>query len=111
MSENNVNMVSKIQRALGIIEGATYHIEKPVADIITHAIDMIEEAVKNVQIVETHGAYPTREVINADWYERLSVLEYVYNPGDDGPWYRAGDVWACIDPGREKEDKKCDPYL
>lgn len=103
MNEMNVNMVSNIQRALGIIEGATYHIEKPVADIITHAIDMIEESVKNVQIVETHGAYPTREVIYADWYDRLSTLEYVYNPNNDGPWYRAEDVWACIDPAQKKE--------
>ena len=110
MNEKNVAMVSKIQRALGIIEGATYHIEKPVADIITYAIDMIEESVKKVQIVETHGAYPHRERINADWYDRLSTLEYVYNPSNDGPWYKADDVWACIDPVCEKEEKECDPF-
>ena len=110
MNEMNVNMVSKIQRALGLIEGATYHLEQPAADIIFHAIDMIEEATKNVQVVETHGAHPTREVVNADWYDRIYKLEYVYNPGNDGPWYRAADVWACIDPSREKEEEKCDPF-
>lgn len=43
------------------------------------------------------------ESIFTDWHERLSHLEYIYNPGDDGPWYRADDVWACIDPARHKE--------
>ena len=34
----------------------------------------------------------------ADGYERLSVLDYNYNPVKDGtPWYRAVDVWACIE--------------
>lgn len=46
------------------------------------------------------------ETIFADWHERLSLLEYIYNPGDDGPWYRADDVWACIDPARNKEVQK-----
>ena len=110
MNEMNVNMVSKIQRALGLIEGATYHLEQPAADIIFHAIDMIEEATKNVQVVETHGAHPTREVGNADWYERLSMLEYVYNPSNDGPWYRAADVWECIGPFVKMEVKECDPF-
>lgn len=43
------------------------------------------------------------EVVFKDWHERLSLLEYVYNPGNDGPWYRVDDVWACIDPARTKE--------
>ncbi len=46
------------------------------------------------------------EAIFVDWHERLSQLEYVYNPGNDGPWYRADDVWACIDPVRSKEVQK-----
>lgn len=46
------------------------------------------------------------ETIFTDWHERLSLLEYVYNPGNDGPWYRVDDVWACIDPVRKKEVQK-----
>ncbi len=46
------------------------------------------------------------ETIFADWHERLNLLEYVYNPGNDGPWYRADDVWACIDPARQEEVDK-----
>lgn len=38
------------------------------------------------------------ELIYRDWYERLSQLEYNYHPKKDGEaWYRAEDVWACIE--------------
>ncbi len=36
--------------------------------------------------------------VHPDWYERLSDLDYDYDPVKDGtPWYRAEDVWACIE--------------
>ena len=38
------------------------------------------------------------EKVHPDWYERLEKLDYNYNPVKDGtPWYRAEDVWACIE--------------
>lgn len=38
----------------------------------------------------------------ADWYQRLSDLDYVYNPEPNGePWYRAKDVWSCIEEATE----------
>ena len=38
------------------------------------------------------------EDVRPDWYQRLSDLEYVYNPEPNGePWYQAKDVWACIE--------------
>ena len=47
-------------------------------------------------IVPADDVYP-------DWYERLSDLDYNYDPGKDGtPWYRAKDVWACIEPVSEE---------
>lgn len=58
--------------------------------------------VKSVEVTQFYEG----ETIFADWHERLSLLEYVYNPGNDGPWYRADDVWACIDPTRQKEAQK-----
>ena len=37
-----------------------------------------------------------------DWYSRLSELDYDYDPVKDGtPWYRADDVWACIEEASE----------
>lgn len=44
------------------------------------------------------------EMIFVDWHERLSHLEFIFNPAGDGPWYRADDVWECIDPARHKEE-------
>jgi hypothetical protein len=36
--------------------------------------------------------------VHSDWYERLENLDYNYDPVKDGtPWYRAEDVWACIE--------------
>lgn len=39
-----------------------------------------------------------------DWYDRLSNLEYnhYYSEKDGEPWYRAKDVWACIEPVSEE---------
>lgn len=38
------------------------------------------------------------EEVHPDWYERLENLDYNYDPVKDGtPWYRAEDVWACIE--------------
>lgn len=38
------------------------------------------------------------EDVHPNWYQRLSDLEYVYNPEPNGePWYQAKDVWACIE--------------
>lgn len=45
----------------------------------------------------------TEDVVFTDWYDRLSHLDFVYDPKPDGdPWYKADDVWACIDPGRKE---------
>lgn len=39
-----------------------------------------------------------REGVHPDWYDRLSELDHNYNPVKNGePWYRASDVWACIE--------------
>ena len=38
------------------------------------------------------------EKVHPDWYSRLEELDYDYDPVKDGtPWYRAEDVWACIE--------------
>lgn len=40
----------------------------------------------------------SREGVRPDWYSRLEELDYNYDPVKDGePWYRAEDVWACIE--------------
>lgn len=50
----------------------------------------VEEIVMGVPAV-CENVYP-------DWYERLSRLEFEYDPVKNGePWYRAEDVWACIE--------------
>ena len=37
-------------------------------------------------------------LIDADALTALEELEYYYNPVRDGkPWYKADDVWDCID--------------
>ena len=39
-----------------------------------------------------------KRLIDANALEELENLDYVYNPVRDGcAWYRAADVWACID--------------
>ena len=39
-----------------------------------------------------------KRLIDANALDELGELPYVYNPVADGnPWYRADDVWACID--------------
>lgn len=45
------------------------------------------------------------EDVRPDWYQRLSDLDYVYNPEPNGePWYRAKDVWACIEEEEPKDE-------
>lgn len=43
-----ISQISTIQRALGIIEGVTYHLETVQANEITRAIDMIDEVAKEI---------------------------------------------------------------
>ena len=56
------------------------------------AIEVALEALEKLQKIGPVGdVYP-------DWYERLSELDYNYRPvADKDPWYRADDVWACIE--------------
>jgi hypothetical protein len=56
------------------------------------AIELALEALGKMQSIAPVGnVYP-------DWYKRLSDLNYDYDPVKDGnPWYRAEDVWACIE--------------
>lgn len=56
------------------------------------AIEVALEALEKLQKIGPVGdVYP-------DWYERLSKLDYNYHPvADKDPWYRADDVWACIE--------------
>lgn len=78
-------------------------------DMLRHALampTMILPSVLGEESVEVIPHLYEGETIFTDWHERLSQLEYIYTPGDDGPWYRADDVWACIDPARHKEVQK-----
>lgn len=62
------------------------------------AIELALEALeKLVRIAPVGNVYP-------DWYDRLSNLEYnyYYSEKDGEPWYRAKDVWACIEPVSEE---------
>lgn len=61
------------------------------------AIELALEALEKLDGIAPVGdVYP-------DWYERLSHLDYEYRPfKDKHPWYRAKDVWACIEPGSEE---------
>ena len=56
------------------------------------AIELALEALETLQKLAPVGnVYP-------DWYKRLSDLDYEYAPVKDGePWYRADDVWGCIE--------------
>ena len=47
-NEKLISQISTIQRALGIIEGVTYHLETIQANEITRAIDMIDEVAKEM---------------------------------------------------------------
>lgn len=63
------------------------------ANIVELAATRLEALVK---IVPADNVYP-------DWYERLSSLDYNYSPvADKDPWYRAEDVWACIESVSEE---------
>ena len=62
------------------------------------AIELVLEALDKLQKIAPVGnVYP-------DWYNRLSNLEYqyYYSEKDGEPWYRAKDVWACIEPISEE---------
>ena len=62
------------------------------------AIEVALEALEKLQKIAPVGdVYP-------DWYDRLSNLEYKYYAmeKDGEPWYRAKDVWACIEPVSEE---------
>lgn len=62
------------------------------------AIELALEALDKLdRIVPVGDVYP-------DWYERLSDLEYNYYCMEKNgePWYRAKDVWACIEPISEE---------
>lgn len=62
------------------------------------ALEIAREALRKIASIAPVGdVYP-------DWYERLSNLEYnyYYSEKDGEPWYRAKDVWACIEPVSEE---------
>lgn len=62
------------------------------------ALEVAREALAKIQKIAPVGdVYP-------DWYERLSSLEYNYYCMEKNgePWYRAKDVWACIEPVSEE---------
>lgn len=62
------------------------------------AIEVALEALDKIQRIAPVGdVYP-------DWYNRLSNLEYNYYclEKNGEPWYRAKDVWACIEPVSEE---------
>lgn len=61
------------------------------------AIELALEALEKIQKIAPVGdVYP-------NWYDRLSNLDYDYQPiADKDPWYRAKDVWACIEPVSEE---------
>lgn len=48
VSEKMISQISTIQRALGIIEGVTVHLETIQANEIIRAIDMIDEVAKEM---------------------------------------------------------------
>ena len=51
------------------------------------------------QFAKYQPGFGTPTPIYADWYDRLGNLEFNYHPVDDSTaWYRAKDVWACIEP-------------
>lgn len=72
---------------------------------LMRAVNLMPHNPEHESIVATTHLYGG-EMIFSDWHDRLSHLEFIYNPGDDGPWYRADDVWACIDPAKHKEAVK-----
>ena len=87
------------------------------ANLIELAADRLVRLEKNLKVARTERdserARITRligmahkewlEKVYPDWYSRLEELDYNYDPVKDGePWYRAKDVWACIEPVSEE---------
>lgn len=87
---------------------------------LTGAHEEVHKLAKNLKVARTERdaerAKITRligmvhkewlEKVYPDWYSRLEELDYNYDPVKDGtPWYRAEDVWACIEeiPGDHRE--------
>lgn len=69
----------------------SYELDGCMDDLMAAALDVLW---KNVY----RDRENSQKNVKADWYERLSDLDYNYNPVKDGkPWYRADDVWACIE--------------
>lgn len=49
------------------------------------------DVLSDIDVGDREGVFP-------NWYERLKNLDYNYHPEKDGePWYRAADVWVCIE--------------
>ena len=48
MSEKKMNAMSEIQRALGMLEGFSYAVDKSIAAGIVDAVAIIDEALKEV---------------------------------------------------------------
>ena len=57
------------------------------------ALELAIEALKKIASITPVGD------VHPDWYDRLSKLEYNHYCAEMGgePWYRAKDVWACIE--------------
>ena len=67
-------------------------------ELLANIIDLAATRLEALEkIVPTDNIYP-------DWYKRLSDLEYNYYCMEKNgePWYRAKDVWACIEPVSEE---------
>lgn len=47
-NEKVISLVSAINRALGVIEGVSYGLEAPVSEALVDAVQMIDEAVKEI---------------------------------------------------------------
>lgn len=61
------------------------------------ALDMALEALEKLDKIAPVGD------VDPEWYEKLSELELDYEPKADGSaWYRADDVWACIEDPTEE---------
>lgn len=74
---------------IGILDGQA---EIMLSGDFVLALEIAREALRKIASIAPVGdVYP-------DWYDRLSNLEHEYSPVKDGePWYRAKDVWACIE--------------
>lgn len=82
--------------------GEEYHIElwqEKITDHINYLL-LLNAIVREYRLHYTPAGReePVRGNIRPDWYERLMELPYDYHPKEDGDaWFKAHDVWACID--------------